>query len=485
MAIYTKNRDYSYHHVEVETGYSLLYSRTDDNCLILNPVATALWKGSADTLDADRVIAEFAAVFDTPNAAEYMGGVIEKMFRAGVLGRPDGQAQAPQQRTPTAAGKTTSSYPLNTVNLYITSECNSRCYHCYQPTSVVDRSSSGPIPLIAADHVSHPFLLAFLQQALALGLKEIKITGGEPLLRNDVENIITGARALGLKVCIETNGYFITERLASVLAQEAQLIAISLDGASAAVHDRLRGCPGSFDRAIHAMQMLSSRGANVQAIMSVSRLNLGEIEPAVMKAAESGCKSFKINIIVTLGRAERLQNSSVLLDMPQMLDVSRTTGTWESRHHIDVFFDGPPCFASLRDAFENGVGACCFTNLLGVLPNGGISYCGIGNSCPELVFGNILDEGFSLARLWETSVPLQLARRTLANKLDGICSQCVLESSCKGSCRAFAYSHSGSLKNGHPWCEQAFQEKLFPTHLLIPDSAHRHVESNQTNNQPM
>jgi SynChlorMet cassette radical SAM/SPASM protein ScmF len=467
MDYYRKNLEYSYHHVEEETGYSLLYSRSRDRCLILNPFATALWRGSGDVFEADQTIAEFAAVFDTGSAAEYMRGIIEKMFQAGVLDKHNDQEQVPKSAT----RKATDTCSLNTINLYITNECNSRCYHCYQPTSTAVRKSRDAIPVIAPDHISHHALLAFLEQALPLGLKEVKITGGEPLLRNDVEDIIRGARALGLKISIESNGYFLTKDLAELLAQEAKLIAISLDGGSAAVHDRLRGCPGSFDLAIQAMQMLSSKGANVQAIMSVSRLNMPEIEPAIIRAAASGCKSFKINIIVTLGRAERLQDSGVLLDMRQMLDVSKTTPIWESRHNIEVFFDGPPCFASLRDAFKNGVGACCFTNLLGVLPDGGLSYCGIGNSHPELVFGNILDDDFSLAHFWQVAAPLNSARRILADKLDGICTHCVLESSCKGSCRAFAYSYSGSLQDAHPWCQKAFQEGLFPSHLLIPGSA--------------
>jgi SynChlorMet cassette radical SAM/SPASM protein ScmF len=461
MGLYKKNPEYSYHHIEGETGYSLLYSKSTDNCVILDPVATALWKASGDTIDSDLTSEEFAKVFNTENAVQYMQRTVQKLYAAGILDTQSG----PDEPRITADCTSFGDYTLDTINYYITDECNCRCYHCYQPTKTVKST----IHIAPPGQLSHRTFLRFVQQALPLGLKDIKITGGEPLLRDDIEELIKGIRHLGVGVSIETNGFLLTEKLAELLAQNVKLAALSLDGGSAALHDRLRRRPGSFDRAIQSMRMLSSRGCKVQAIMSVSRLNVAEIDSAIARAAENGCSSFKVNIVVTLGDASWLENSEILLKISEMLDLSRSLRKLEAKHKIPVFLDGPPCFASIRDAFTNGVGACRFTNLLGVLSNGAISYCGIGNSCPELVFGNILDDGFDLQRFWLEAKPLQLARKVLSNKLDGVCQHCVFEASCKGSCRAFAYSQYKSLQKPHPWCQEAFDKGLFPSYLLIKD----------------
>ena len=356
------------------------------------------------------------------------------------------------------------SYPLEVLNLYVTEECNARCWHCYQPTLNVANSERPVSP----GQVDHETLLQFIQTALPLGLRSVKLTGGEPLLRSDIVELIEGINGLGLALCVESNGFFVTESLADLLAREAQMVAVSLDGGSPDRHDRLRRLPGSFDRATRAMTMLSSRGGNVQAIMTLSRVNVADLEATIAAAAGAGGRSFKINILVTLGGAKHLENSRALLDLHEMLGIYGRARELGAKYGIHVYLDGPPCFASVRDAFDNGVGACPFVNLLGVLADGSISYCGIGNSCRELIFGNIRAPGFDLHRLWREAPPLLEARRALSQKIDGVCGRCVFETSCKGSCRAFSYSEYGSLGGPHPWCQQAFEEGLFPQQYLVP-----------------
>jgi sulfatase maturation enzyme AslB (radical SAM superfamily) len=315
MELYKKNLEYSYHYIEPETGYSLLYSKASDSCVTLDPIATVLWKESGDVVDVAVVSDEFVKAFDIDNAFEYMPKIVRGMCRSGILVMQTGQDQDQEKRA--SDGNKTSEYPLETINFYATEECNARCYHCYQQTKNVGSSA---LP-VHSNQINHKTFLDFVEKTVPLGLRSVKLSGGEPLLRADIEDIVTGLRTLGLSVCIESNGFLMTERLADLLAREASLVAISLDAGSAARHDKLRGLPGSFDKGTQSMRMLSSKGAKVQAIMTLSRLNVSDLESTIAVASENGCKSFKINMLVTLGGAVWLQNNRVLLDMREILEV--------------------------------------------------------------------------------------------------------------------------------------------------------------------
>ncbi len=464
MTLFIKNPDYTLAHADEESGYGLLHSTSLDDCVFLNPLATALWRAPVSDVDPDRDGRVFDEVFHIPGGVHYLGSVIRELAERGVLldaSGDGGPRPRPACRGDVAEARAAAP-PLEQVYFYATKQCNARCYHCYQPTLTVEGPPRGP----DESQLGAEDFLRFLETALPLGARGVKITGGEPLLRSDFRDIAGGARAMGLAVSVETNAFFLDENMADFLAESQIEVSVSLDGGSAEVHDKLRGLPGSFDRATRALRMMVERGAAPTTIMAISRRNLADVDNVVAAASSLGVQRVKFNPVNSLGTARRLQKSSVLLEVEEILDLYARRRELEERHGVFLFLEGPPSFATIHETITGHNAVCPFTRIIGVLADGSLSYCGVGNSFPELVFGSVTDEGFDSGCFWREAEPLVRARATVAGRLEGVCGLCVLEPYCRGSCRALAYGEFGSFKAPHPFCQKAYERGLFPAHYL-------------------
>lgn len=462
--LYLKSPDYVLAHADAESGYGLLYSASLYDCLFLNPLAVALWRAPVDNVDPERDGRVFEEVFPIPGGAHYLGSVVRELAERGVLLATGDDGEPRPSRTCRGSGGNAQGAvpPLEQVYFYATRQCNARCYHCYQPTSTVEGGPRGP----DETQLGAEGFLRFLETALPLGARGIKITGGEPLLRSDFRAIAGGARGMGLAVSVETNAFLLDEGMADFLAGMEIEVSVSLDGGSAEVHDRLRGLPGSFDRVTRALRMMVERGASPTTIMAISRRNLADVENVLATAASLGVRRVKFNPVNSLGTARRLQRSNVLLEVEEIMDLYARRRELEERHGVFLFLEGPPSFATVHEAVTGHNAVCPFTRIIGILADGSVSYCGVGNSCPELVFGNVTDDGFDTGRFWRTAEPLVEARTIVAGRLDGVCALCVLAPYCRGSCRALAYGELGSFRAPHPFCQTAYDRGRFPAHYL-------------------
>ncbi len=455
-----KNKDYSLNYVEAESGYGLLYSKKHDKCFFLNTLATTLWKISTDYVNPERESKIFAEISKLPGAYDYLLSVISDMTEKNLL-IPSHRKDRISQKISKNIDKKV--LPLDQIYLYITKDCNARCYHCYQP---IERWINEPQQR-KKNQVSKESFIKFAREALSLGVTSVKITGGEPLLRADLIDIIRELRKLSIRVSMETNGFLVNEKIADSLAEHDVSVSVSLDGGSPEVHDSLRGLPGSFDKATKALILLAERGSETQIIMALSQRNLKEVEEVLEIASKHKCGLVKLNPVNTLGTAQRLKRDDVLLDSEDILALYARRGEMQNKHGISIYVEGPPAFSSLLEIAEGHCVICPFTNILGVLSDGSLSFCGVGNSYPELIFGNIDDEHLDIQKFWKGAHGLlSEVRQTLSQKIEGVCKICLFESFCKGSCRALAYGEYGSFSAPYPWCQDAYEKGLFPLHYL-------------------
>ncbi len=467
MTILFKNRDFVLHHVEEDTGCSLLYSRTRDECVFLNTLATGLWRIPLEHVDTEREPMLFERVSKIRDAAEYMCSTITAMRKKGLLvekkEEQSDKESAYQSRNKADAGKKNGGYQLGQIYFYATRQCNSRCYHCYQPTQKIGDEAS---PL-QEDRISREDFLRFVRRSLPLGVRSIKITGGEPLLRPDLLDIIREITSIGLRTSIETNGSLIDERIADSFKELGVRVSLSLDGSSASVHDPLRGHPGSFEKVINALQLLSERGCEPQLIMALSRWNVDEIEDVLSIASTYSCKLVKLNPVNTLGAAHALTTSNILLSISELLALYSKRKKLEEKSGIFVYLEGPPAFSTIEEIMNGHAAVCPFMEIIGVLADGSLSYCGIGNSYPELIFGRAQDADFNVQEFWRRKgTPLDDVREIMSKRLQGVCGECILESLCRGACRALAYGEFGHFAAPHPWCQSAYDSGVFPIHYL-------------------
>lgn len=352
---------------------------------------------------------------------------------------------------------------LRSLYFYLTSRCNHACYHCYQKTvKQVDET-----PSISSDEISTNQIIQFIDSAIPLGLRSVKFTGGEPFLRKDMLDLVREAYLRGLQVSIEANGFGISDKAAALLAEYGVQVSISLDGSNKEVHDGLRGKKGAFDTALTAIKNLKSAGCEVKVITAVSLCNIKELEKIAELISIHGVTGWKINPVNELGVAGESRKAHEMLVPVAIFNLFQRIRTerFRERYGLIIFLEGPPVFSSLKDIAETGCGTCPFLNIMGVLADGRLSFCGIGYTHPELTFGHSSD---NLADLWHNHNILQQARAQIPEQISEPCSHCVFIQSCMGSCRALAYqAGTGHFTDPHPWCKSIYDQGMFPKHYLL------------------
>jgi SynChlorMet cassette radical SAM/SPASM protein ScmF len=308
-----------------------------------------------------------------------------------------------------------------------------------------------------------------IDQALPLGLTSIKITGGEPFLRDDIVEIVGYADAQGIGIRIESNAMLLDEDTARALGRFEKLnhVAVSLDGASAESHALLRGGNGAFEKTVQGIEWLVSSGVKVLVITCLHRNNYHEIEDVISLTAQLGASGIKINPIIGIGRGGDMSARGELASLQDILELNRRIDTGlEEEYGVSVLLDIPLAFRSLGALRRGRTSGCAVTNLLGVLPNGDVSICGVGEQHPDLIFGHA--RKLSIRQIWESSPALMSVREQIAAWPSGLCQSCLVRKYCPlGHCRAEAYAVLGSLAAPVPFCQVAFEAGLFPPERLL------------------
>ncbi len=148
--------------------------------------------------------------------------------------------------------------------------CNSRCVTCDR---WVAQEGQTVIPLSREKE--------FLAELAALGTFSVAFSGGEPFLRKDIFELIAEAKRVGLTTSLNSNGLLINEKMAARIVESGlDMIYLSLDGATPATNDYIRGVPGGFAKTFAAVRVLrEQRGAKPKIFINctVNNLNVGEL----------------------------------------------------------------------------------------------------------------------------------------------------------------------------------------------------------------
>lgn len=346
--------------------------------------------------------------------------------------------------------------PLSSVYFYLTSGCNLACRHCWlAPTRARDGASAGGLSLERIRQV--------LDEAVPLGLTSVKLTGGEPLLHPQLSEVLSIVRDRDLTLTVETNGVLCTpQHAAAIAACRSAFVSVSLDAAEPEIHDRIRGTNGAFEGALAGIRLLRDAGATTQIIMSLMRDNVCQIEPLVQLAERLQVPTVKLNVIQPAGRARSDAARSELLSVPELIALARRVNTdMGNRDTVQVLFDLPSAFRPLSSiAHGPGGGVCSVRELIGVIADGHYALCGIGTHVPELSFGIVGQD--RLADIWDHHPVLMEIREGMPDRLEGICSQCLMKHLCLGSCIAMNFLATGSLWAPYFVCGEAARLGLFP-----------------------
>jgi radical SAM protein with 4Fe4S-binding SPASM domain len=349
-----------------------------------------------------------------------------------------------------------------TVYWYLSFRCNLACRHCAVRSSPwVDTSKdlTTSQALRAIDRIGE----------LDAGL--VILTGGEILVRRDALEIIRALAERGIRVALETNGLRIStafaELAASLQRRNLLTLSISLDGATAEAHERLRG-PRTFDRTLGKLDLLKAHGVGFGVQAVINRASYPTIPRLFELARHWGehLDSLQLMMLNPIGRGDDLVAEIGLRpqDYGAVFELIR-----RGLRGFDglVVIKAPPAVIPprhlgwvLRSPKVRNHVSCQFP-LLGILPNGDVTVCALSRDNRDLHFGNLLTS--SLREIWQREGLDRLRSRYLAaGHLEGVCADCIFRGVCRGGCRAWAYELGGSFDAPLPICEALERAGAFP-----------------------
>lgn len=345
-------------------------------------------------------------------------------------------------------GKSTPGANLRLVAWETTRNCNLACVHC--------RASATMGPYENELDTDESFRL--LDQIAGIAKPIVILTGGEPLLREDIFDISSYGDGLGLRMVMALNGTLLNAPTAKKLvASGIKRLSISLDGASADSHDRFRQVAGAFDGALAGVEAAKQAGLQFQINTTITKANLEEIPRIHELTVELGAVAHHIFLLVPTGRGKYIVDQAIdAAEYEQVLN-----WFYEQREHSPLELKAtcaPHYYRILRQRARNEGKKISFkTHGLDAVTRGclgGIGFCFISHRgdvqpCGYLTLdcGNVRDRSF--AEIWNTAKVFTDLRDY--DKLQGKCGQCEFKRVC-GGCRARAYEATGNFLDEEPLC---------------------------------
>jgi radical SAM protein with 4Fe4S-binding SPASM domain len=336
------------------------------------------------------------------------------------------------------------------LDLNVTNRCNLLCKHCVF-------NSGAPND----NELSLKEIRTIIDDAKEQGLEDLHITGGEPLLRKDLTDIITYAGSRGLKLRLISNGTLLTNtKLAELKQAGLRELMISLDGLEEQ-HDIIRGCRGSFQKTVSAVTQAVQMGFNVRVNAVAFAFNLEDLLELASFLNELNVSTFSVFLFSPTGRGSALE--SWLVEREDWL----------------VFCDR---LASLTRGMNMKVIVEKGYHLLSELPIQREAITGPGAGCSQLgrkddyliitSEGNVwpcilmVNSGYPLGNVRHNPLKEVLVHKKhmdfYHSLLDGLkaCESCNSFDQCQGGCRGYAFLMESDWKQKDPRCSD--KREYFP-----------------------
>ena len=306
-------------------------------------------------------------------------------------------------------------YPLYTLLIEVTKKCNAACDQCGSRCDIRSEETLPAESILAA--------LADIREHIGT-YTMLNITGGEPLLRRDLFEIMTAASKMGFEWGMVTNGSLITpETVAKMKASGLKTVTVSVDGLRE-THDSLRHLPGGWDRIMNALRLLKEAAFldHLQITFTANRRNVYEFEALYKIIAPIGLDSVRVSFMDPIGRAQ--EHTDLLLTREEILYFTGLVNRLNDAHRGPEIVWGCPHY--LGPLLKNRR-FFCFAGIYNasILANGDIFVCPNVERRPELIQGNILMHSFS--DVWQNGFRC-FRERTLPEK----CAACPHKAACKG-----------------------------------------------------
>ncbi len=341
----------------------------------------------------------------------------------------------------------------------ITRHCNLKCVHCYNDSGVGKPSNE-----VTTDQAK-----AVLDDLAGFGVPSVLFSGGEPLMRGDLFELMEYAVGKKLRVVISTNGTLIdADKARRIKELGVSYVGISLDGIGA-VNDKFRGVEGAFERTVQGIHNCQAAGVRVGLRLTLTSQNVQDLEGLFDFFESEGIERACFYHLVPSGRGgdmsgERLTHAQsraaldlILAKTRQFKEAGKTTDILTVDNHVD----GVYTYLKLQQ--EDPERAAEVWKLL-TWNGGGLNSSGIGIGCIDYdgyvhanqfwghhSLGNIHERPFS--DIWsDTSEPLLAGLRDRRSHIKGRCRLCKYFDACGGSLRVRADLFFGDTWAPDPAC---------------------------------
>lgn len=331
--------------------------------------------------------------------------------------------------------------------------CNLHCVHCYSDSA--NRAYAGELTTDEG--------CALIRDLAQFGIPVLLLSGGEPLLRPDIFELIAEARAVGLRTTLSTNGTLITPNVAErIRAYGVSYVGISFDGIGA-TNDRFRGHKGAFAEAMAGLRNCKAVGQRVGLRMTLTRRTCEDLDSIFDFIEAEGIDRACFYHLVYSGRGNSADDLAPEIARAAVDSILRRTRDFADRgiakeiFTVDNHADGP--YLYLRLLGEDPARAAEVLDLLrwngGGLNSSGVGIADIdflGNVHPDQFWmshtlGNVRERAFG--SIWQDlSDPILAGLRNRAPLLKGRCGACQWKDVCGGSFRVRALQ-----VHGDPWAE--------------------------------
>jgi MoaA/NifB/PqqE/SkfB family radical SAM enzyme len=280
------------------------------------------------------------------------------------------------------------SFSLHTLIFHVTKACNLKCSHCWQRS---EPKASDNETIEEREDISALKFADVLNNARELGLACVKFTGGEPFLHPKIWDYLDITNKNDLSIIIETNGTLLDKFQVKRLKALNRLdLSVSLDSTTPLTHDRFRGFDGAYALTMSALELLSESEIPVQIITCLYRENLDDLDELLRIANKFKVRSVKINPIQPIGRGQDFIDKEGYLSISELLDFADDFKKGRGQDFSgDIHFSLPLAFKPLSEIMNKKYSLCRIFHILALLPNGDISFCGIGNIEQSTIVGNI------------------------------------------------------------------------------------------------
>jgi heme b synthase len=338
--------------------------------------------------------------------------------------------------------------PLRLVAWEITRSCNLNCIHCRAA------AEKGPYP----GELSTDKILKTMDEIEKVGKPIIILTGGEPLLREDIFTLAKYGDEKGFRMVVATNGTLVNDdNMIKMKESGIQRISLSLDGSTPEQHDNFRKVNGAFNAVMSAIEVCKKYNMPFQINTTITKLNINEIPAILDLAVKLGAVALHIFLLVPTGRGKELAEQEIPPEEYERILNWFYDKIWEVPLQLKATC-APHFYRILRQrAKQDGKKVDFATFGLDAVTKGClggkgfcfISHTGIVQPCGylELNCGDIKKDSFET--IWNNSKIFNELRNEDGYK--GKCGICEYRKVC-GGCRARAYEVTGDYLNEEPYC---------------------------------